>query len=119
MSRPTNALPGKLRKRWGVELAATDFVLRSILSEKNYQGTGHWLMFVFHVASPLERLPDQIDEGEFRFFELDELRGLEVPALDREILFERILADESSLHILRSDHDEGSLVEESRLDCER
>lgn len=99
----------------GVELKASDLALRSILSEKNYEGTGHWLMFVFQVTRPLERLPEEIEEGAFRFFERAELEGLAVPALDRKILFERILVEEGSLHILRSDSDEGPLIEESRL----
>lgn len=99
----------------GVELEASDLALRSILSEKDYEGTGHWLMFVFQVTQPLKRLPEEIDEGEFCFFELSELAGLEIPEMDREILVGRILGEEGSLHILRSDGEGCSLIEESRL----
>lgn len=99
----------------GVELLADDLVLRSILSEKDYEGTGHWLMFVFQVTPPLRQLPPEIEEGEFRFFDRCEMQNVEMPALDRDILFGRILANEGSLHFLRSDGDELPLVEEGRI----
>lgn len=97
----------------GVVLTAGDLALRSILSEKDYQGSGHWLMFVFQVKPALRSLPSSIDEGEFGFFSLDDLDALEIPELDREILVQRILRDDTSLHILRSDGDGVPLVEES------
>lgn len=99
----------------GVALKASDLALRSILSEKDYEGTGHWLMFVFQVTRPLEDLPVEIEEGEFRFFEREELDALRIPALDRQILFERILTEAGSLHILRSNGDGEPLVEEGKI----
>lgn len=99
----------------GVSLEASDIALRCVLSEKDYERSGHWLMFVFQVVPPLEGLPEQIEEGEFCFFDRSALDGIEMPALDRSILFERILADDQSLHFLRSDGDESPLVEESRI----
>ncbi|MDQ8180963.1 NUDIX domain-containing protein [Pelagicoccus sp. SDUM812005] len=99
----------------GVQLAASDLSLRCLLSEKDYEGTGHWLMFVFQVTAPLMALPRQIEEGEFRFFERSELGEVEMPPLDRSILFERILADERSLHLLRFDGEGCPLVEEGRI----
>lgn len=99
----------------GVELETRDLALRCILSEKDYEGTGHWLMFVYQVTAPLKSLPRQIEEGEFRFFERVALEGASMPELDRRILFERIFQDEKSLHLLRSDGATSPLVEESRV----
>ncbi|MBK1879243.1 NUDIX domain-containing protein [Pelagicoccus mobilis] len=99
----------------GVELVASDLALRSILSEKDYEGTGHWLMFVFQVLRPLADLPAEIEEGEFRFFDRRELSGLNIPSLDRQILFERILDEDEVLHILRSDGEDAPLIEESKV----
>ncbi len=99
----------------GVSLRSSDLALRCVLSEKDYEGTGHWLMFVFQVTRPLVALPAQIEEGEFRFFDSEELEAAEMPSLDRQILFERILADAQSLHFLRSDGEALPLVEESRV----
>lgn len=99
----------------GVTLSASDLALRCVLSEKDYEGSGHWLMFVFQVAVPLVTLPLQIEEGVFRFFDRDELKSAEMPELDRQILFNRILAEDGSLHFLRFDGEGKPLVEESRV----
>ncbi len=99
----------------GVSLESGDLALRCVLSEKDYEGTGHWLMFVFQVTAALGGLPGQIEEGEFRFFDRAELEEAEMPRLDRQILFERILADAESLHFIRSDGEGSPLVEESRI----
>lgn len=99
----------------GVTLESEDLTLRCILSEKDYEGTGHWLMFVFQVLVPLEVLPRSIDEGDFRFFELGELDSVQMPEMDREILVGRILKDERSLHVLRSDGYGLQLIEEVRF----
>lgn len=99
----------------GVSISASDLSLRCILSEKDYEKTGHWLMFVFQVTARLEALPKEMEEGEFRFFDLSELGGIAMPELDRSILLERILGEDGSLHILRVDGDGQPLIEESRL----
>ncbi|MDQ8199202.1 NUDIX domain-containing protein [Pelagicoccus enzymogenes] len=99
----------------GVALAASDLALRCILSEKDYESTGHWLMFVFQVKVCLRGLPPQIEEGDFCFFDRGELERIEMPALDRAVLLERILAEGESLHFLRSDGVASTLVEESRI----
>lgn len=98
----------------GVRIVAADLSLRCVLSEKHYEGTGHWLMFVFRVSASLSRLPARIEEGDFRLFERAELQGVAMPDLDRQILFERVLADGDSLHFLRCDGPGLPLVEEGR-----
>lgn len=101
----------------GVALRVSDLALRCILSEKDYEDTGHWLMFVFQVTLPLLAVPSQIDEGEFRFFDRSELETADMPPLDRTILFDRILAESGSLHCLRFDGETSPLVEESRIEA--
>lgn len=75
----------------GIDLEASDLDLSCILSEKNYEDSGHWLMFVFEVRKPVLSLPADIEEGEFSFFKADELSNLDMPKLDERILRERIL----------------------------
>ena len=79
------------REEVGVSLSESDLSMRCMLSEVNYEGTGHWLMFLFEVRKRLAVLPEAIDEGSFGFFELSELPGLEMPPLDRSIALSRIL----------------------------
>lgn len=75
----------------GVTLTDSDLSMRCMLSEENYEGTGHWLMFLFEVHKRLVSLPEAIDEGEFGFFKLTELADLGMPPLDRSVALGRIL----------------------------
>lgn len=108
------------REEVGVDFAPEDFLLRAMMAEKDYEGTGHWLMFVFQAKQPLKELPKPISEGRFGFFEHSELPGLAMPKLDKKVLLERILAEGgAALHVLRVEpgverQPEG-LVEEERL----
>ncbi len=87
----------------GIELSDSDLSLRCMLSEENYEGTGHWLMFLFEVHKRLPELPENIEEGIFGFFDVEELPALEMPPLDRSILLERILdQDAADFHVLRA-----------------
>ncbi len=79
----------------GVDVSDGDLSLRCLLSEQNYEGTGHWLMFVYEVGKRLSALPGDIDEGEFAFYAPDELAGLDMPRLDKSVLMDRILDPEA------------------------
>ena len=88
----------------GMKLEASDLSLRCMLAEKNYKGTGHWLMFVFEVLPPIDSAPDCIEEGCFRLFERTEIVDAPMPELDRQLLCERILDEpRRGLQILRVD----------------
>ena len=79
------------REEVGVTLSESDLSMRCMLSEVNYEGTGHWLMFLFEAHRRIASLPQAIDEGEFGFFDLRELPNLVMPPLDRSIALGRIL----------------------------
>ena len=87
----------------GVTLTESDLSMRCMLSEENYEGTGHWLMFLFEIHRRLASLPEAIDEGEFGFFELEDLAGLGMPPLDRSVALGRILnPDAASFSVLKA-----------------
>src|ERR1043166_2025691 len=52
----------------GVSLKTSDLHLTGIVSEHNYEGHGHWLMFLFEVTRKLTELPPAHREGRFQFF---------------------------------------------------
>ena len=99
----------------GMKIGDSDLSLRCILSEVDYEGTGHWLMFIFDVGKRLHSLPASIEEGEFGFFAKSELPGLSMPVLDKYILTERILTGSSksvdSIHAGPGSADEPSRIE--------
>ena len=57
------------------------------ISEKSYEGAGHWLMFLFKSKIQLETIPQAIDEGSFNFFSRSDIDALAIPETDRTLLW--------------------------------
>ena len=68
----------------GLALTVRDLHLVGIVSERGYQGHGHWLMFLFEVRPRLTSLPLPHREGRFQFFLRGALADLKLPQTDRE-----------------------------------
>jgi 8-oxo-dGTP diphosphatase len=68
----------------GLSLDPGDLHLTGIISEYGYEGHAHWLMFLFEVKRRLDRLPPPHREGEFAFFDRDEIATLKIPRTDEE-----------------------------------
>ncbi len=79
----------------GIELEDSDLLLRAMLSEKDYEETGHWLMFVYEIRKRLSSIPSNIDEGRFKFFDIGDLDKLEMPWPDKLILTDKLLDPDS------------------------
>ncbi len=71
----------------GVACTAGDLHLWGYISEKSYEGSGHWLMFLFDCHRLLEALPEHIDEGRFAFFSRGDIEALKIPETDRTLLW--------------------------------
>jgi 8-oxo-dGTP diphosphatase len=71
----------------GLELTPQDLNLTGLISEHGYQGTAHWLMFLFEVKPRLKRLPLPMSEGRFEFFPRIALAGLRLPQTDVETIW--------------------------------
>ena len=71
----------------GLELKDEDLHCFGYISEKNYEGTGHWLMFLFHCKCLVETTPPTINEGRFAFFSREEIDQLAIPKTDRTLLW--------------------------------
>lgn len=72
------------REEIDLKLAPKDLHLTGLVSERGYEGTAHWLMFLFEVQPRLTRLPSPIVEGRFVFYSRAELDRLLLPDTDRE-----------------------------------
>ena len=70
-----------------LELADDDLHCFGYISEKSYEGTGHWLMFLFDCKRRLQTLPPNIDEGRFAFFSRAAIDSLQIPESDRTLLW--------------------------------
>ncbi len=68
----------------GLALTPADLHLTGIVSEHGYEGSAHWLMFLFEVKRRLETVPPPNREGQFRFFDAAEIGSLNIPRTDAE-----------------------------------
>ena len=71
----------------GLELHDDDLNLFGYVSEKNYEGGGHWLMFLFEIIPSLHALPEAINEGCFKFFSRSQIDSLRIPQSDHELVW--------------------------------
>lgn len=99
-------------------LADTDLHCFGYISEKSYEGSGHWLMFLFNCRRRIKELPQEIDEGRFRFFSRKAIDQLAIPETDRSLLWPYYDRFADGFVGLRADCDPGgklSLTEELKL----
>jgi len=71
----------------GLRLDDGDLHCFGYISEKSYEGEGHWLMFLFECKKVVNVLPSAINEGHFKFFERAEVDELPIPETDRTLLW--------------------------------
>ncbi len=65
-----------------------DLHLFGMISEKAYEGQGHWLMFLFDCKCAIKSLPPANVEGGFKFFTRTEIDRLPLPETDRQGLWQ-------------------------------
>lgn len=68
----------------GIRLQPTELHLTGIVSEHGYEGSAHWLMFLFEIRPRLGPVPAAHAEGDFAFHRRDSLARLDLPTTDRE-----------------------------------
>jgi 8-oxo-dGTP diphosphatase len=91
------------REETGLEVAASDLHLFSIIAEKAYEGETHWLMFLFRCRRPLPGLPPDISEGRFGFFSRAAIDALPIPETDRTALWPTYDAHRDRFVMLKAD----------------
>lgn len=87
----------------GLQLKDGDLHLFAMIAEKNYEGSVHWLMFVFSCHKTIETVPPPMEEGEFRFFREEEVAALPIPETDRAILWPLYRTKRHAFTALRAD----------------
>ena len=84
---PCECAMREAREEVEMTLTEKDLHLFAMISEKSYEGGGHWLMFLYNCRKTLESLPPPIAEGRFAFFSREELEKLPLPETDRAALW--------------------------------
>ena len=71
----------------GIDLQESDLHLFSMISEKAYEGSTNWLMFLFDCKKRVSALPETIDEGRFKFFAREEIDSIKIPETDKAFIW--------------------------------
>jgi 8-oxo-dGTP diphosphatase len=75
------------KEETGMNLVNDDLSLFGYMSEKGYENSCHWLMFLFECKKTIVNLPQEFEEGYFDFFSRDEINHLGIPASDHELVW--------------------------------
>ena len=87
----------------GLSVSEKHFRLFAYVSEKNYEGSGHWLMFLFDCIAPLSSLPPNGPEGIFAFFGREEISSLDIPENDHLLVWPLYDKRQNGFTALRAD----------------
>lgn len=103
-----------------IELTTNDPDLHCFgyISEKSYEGAGHWLMFLFNCRKRITSLPKTIDEGHFGFYSREDIETLLIPESDRTLVWPYYDRYKDSFIGLRADCASGgdlNIVEELKF----
>ncbi len=77
----------EVNEETGLVITEKDLHLFGMVSERGYEGAGHWLMFLFTCRKNISSLPAEISEGRFEFFTREAINGIEIPETDRTLLW--------------------------------
>lgn len=68
-----------------------DWLLRGIITEKNFPHAGNIMIFLMEYKNRLTKLPDPCNEGSFFFINPNDLFKQELPVTDREFIWKYII----------------------------
>lgn len=86
---PTRCAQREIKEEAGLDVAIADLHLTGVVSERAFEGKGHWLMFLYEVTRPVALPPEAMvmDEGRLEWHAPDAIDGLAIPASDREVIW--------------------------------
>ncbi|GHB96368.1 NUDIX hydrolase [Cerasicoccus arenae] len=94
-----------------LKIATDDLHLFGYVSEKSFEGSGHWLMFLFDCKVTISALPPEIDEGHFAFFTREAINTLAIPPSDHQLVWPYYDSHRKRFVALRADCHPGQELE--------
>jgi 8-oxo-dGTP diphosphatase len=77
----------EVKEEVNFDITERDLHLFSVVAEKGYEDTCHWLMFLFDCHRPMTALPPPMEEGTFAFHAENDILSLTIPETDRRYLW--------------------------------
>ena len=108
----------EIEEEIGLKTVDQDLHCFGYISEKSYEGAGHWLMFLFHCKKKICALPQTIDEGHFAFFKRSAIQNSQIPESDKTLVWPYYDKYRDSFIGLRADcagSGELTIIEELKL----
>ncbi len=100
---PAQCAHREIREEAGIDIPIERLRLRLLISEQAYQGTTHWLMFVYQVIGPVEVVEGDMDEGKLVWTSLSELADLPLPETDARFLWPELQKNDNGLVAMHID----------------
>lgn len=87
---PRRCATREVHEETGIDLAQSDLKLMGILSETGYEGTAHWLIFLFRSTRPVahaEVTSMEMEEGTLHWIDRASIASLDLPPTDAKVLW--------------------------------
>ncbi|HVU64775.1 MAG TPA: NUDIX hydrolase [Phycisphaerales bacterium] len=84
---PAQCAQREIMEEAGIHVPIERLHLLGLISERAYEGKGHWLLFYYRVLGPVEVTRTSLNEGTLEWFHERELEALPLPQSDRQIIW--------------------------------
>lgn len=84
---PAQCAQREIHEEAGLLLPIERLHLLGIVSECEFEGKGHWLMFVYRVLDPVWVEPVDMREGRLDWFDMTDIDALPLPETDRKVIW--------------------------------
>ncbi|MEL7472698.1 MAG: NUDIX domain-containing protein [Planctomycetota bacterium] len=92
---PTQCAQREIQEEAGIDIPIDRLHLMGLISERAFEGKGHWLLFYYRVLGPVEVPEQDIPEGSLRWHATSELDTLPIPQTDRQIIWPLVRGHEA------------------------
>jgi len=95
---PAQCALREIREEAGIDVPPERLHLMGLISERNFEGRAHWLLFLYRVLGPVEVPAQDMSEGRLEWFRPDQIEALPLPETDRRIIWPLIREPDAPPH---------------------
>lgn len=107
---PTTCAIREIKEEADIDVTADDLHLTGIVSERSYEGQGHWLLFCYEVTRPVQVDRTELDEGRLEWHPVEKVMELSIPETDRRIIWPAFLEHRGGFFAVHIDCSGAELV---------